>query len=355
MIASTGTAMLSSVYPAGERGKALGMVGLASYAGMSAGPSLGGILIQYFGWRSLFGVCVLLGITSIVIVLKYLKTEWAEAQGERFDITGTLIYCVSLAALMCGFTFLNTSKGMLLLVAGAGGIMGLGLWVAKAPCPIVNIFLFKANPVFVFSILAALVNYGITIVITYLLSLYLQYILGLSPQYAGFVLITQPVLQALFSPLAGGLSDRMEPGLVSSLGMTLNGIGLFLLIFLNEHTPLALIILCLLLQGLGCAFFISPNQNAVLGSVEKSLYGVAYGLLATMRFIGQMVTMGIATLSFIYYIGNAQITPQVYPLFLKSIQTTFIIMTVLCFLGVYAARAGKSLKESLRYIPASVK
>ncbi len=345
MLASTGIAILASVYPAGERGPALGLVGFAYYAGMSAGPLLGGFLTQYFGWRSIFWVSTLLGVINVVIVLKYLKAEWAEAKGERLDIGGAVIYCFSLAALLCGFTFLHTSYGWLLLFTGAAGLIGFGRWVSTVTNPIVDIFLFKGNKSFIFSTFAALINYGIAVVVGYLLSLYLQFITGLSPQYAGVVLTIQPILQAIFSPFAGRISDRIEPGRVSSLGMALNGAGLFLLVFLGEHTPLFIIILILILQGLGCAFFVSPNQNLVMNSVEKRSYGVAYGILATMRFIGQMLSLAIATLSFILYIGNQAITPNVYPHFLVSIHTTFIIMTILCAFGIYASLVKKQVNS----------
>jgi EmrB/QacA subfamily drug resistance transporter len=346
MLSSTGIAIVSSAYPDGERGKALGMIGVTSYVGMSAGPPLGGILTEHFGWRSIFWISTLLGVIIIFTVLKFMKAEWTEAKGERFDIGGTLIFSTSLIALLCGFTFLRSTYGLYLLVAGIAGIALFGIWASKVKNPVVNISLYKGNKVFVLSTFAALINYGITFVISYILSLYLQYVTGLSPQYAGIVLITQPIIQAIFSPFAGRLSDRMEPRLVSSTGMILNGIGLCLLIFLGNHTSLIFIIISLILEGLGCALFISPNQNAVMTSVEKRSYGVASGILATMRFIGQMISMGIATLSLTNFMGNVPITQQVFPDFLKSIHLTFIIMTALCLFGIYASLVSKRVSKS---------
>ncbi|HEX3029278.1 MAG TPA: MFS transporter [Clostridia bacterium] len=341
MLSSTGIAIVSSAYPDGERGKALGMIGITSYAGMSAGPALGGILTEYFGWRSIFLVSTLLGVIIIFTVLKYMKADWKEAKCEGFDKGGTLTYCMSLIALLCGFTFLRSAYGLHLLAAGIAGIIAFGIWASRVKNPLVDISLYRRNKVFLFSTSAALINYGITFVVSYLLSLYLQYVTGLSPQFAGIVLITQPVMQAIFSPFAGRLSDRMAPRLVSAMGMLLNGAGLCLLMFLGRNTPLLFIIAGLILEGLGCAFFISPNQNAVLQSVEKHSYGVASGILATMRFIGQMISMGIATLCATAYMGNVKITPRVLPAFLNSLHTTFIIMAALCLLGI-----GACLKKS---------
>lgn len=346
MLSCTGVAIVSSVYPDGERGKALGMLGITSYVGMSAGPSLGGILTEHFGWRSIFEFCTLLGIIIIFIVLKFMKAEWTEAKGERFDIGGSLIFSTSLIALLCGFTFLRAAYGLYLLAGGIVGIVLFAVWASKVKSPVVDISLYRGNRTFVFSTFAALINYGITFVISYLLSLYLQYVTGLSPQYAGIVLIAQPIIQAVFSPFAGRLSDRMEPRLVSAMGMLLNGIGLCLLIFIGNHTSLIFIIISLILEGLGCALFISPNQNAVMTSVEKRSYGVASGILATMRFIGQMVIMGIATLSLTAYMGDVQIAPPVFPAFLKSIHTTFSIMVVLSIVGIFAALVKKVSKRN---------
>ena len=336
MLSSTGIAIISSVYPSGERGKALGMIGITSYVGMSAGPTLGGVLTEHFGWRSIFIACSVLGLVILFTVLKFMRTEWTEAKGEKYDIGGTLIYCISLILLLCGFTFLQQAYGLILLIVGIAGAAFFAVWASKAKSPVVNLSLFKGNRVFIFSTIAALINYGIIFVISYILSLYLQYICGLSPQYAGIVLITQPLLQAMFSPIAGRLSDRMESRKVACIGMILNCIGLILLIFIGDNTPLIYIVISLIFEGLGCAFFISPNQNTVMNSVEKQSYGVASGILATMRNIGQMICMAIATICLTAYIGNSQITSKIFPDFLKSIHLTFVIMTALGVLGIFS-------------------
>ena len=141
----------------------------------------------------------------------------------------------------------------------------------------------------------------------------------------------------IFSPFAGRLSDRFEPRIVASIGMALTFIGLSFFIFLSEKTTLKFIITGLILLGFGFALFSSPNTNAILSSVEKRFYGIASGTLGTMRLTGQMLGMGIAVLIFATYIGRVQITPEYYPLFLKSAKVAFIIFTVLCFFGTFAS------------------
>ncbi len=105
------------------------------------------------------------------------------------------------------------------------------------------------------------------------------------------------------------------------------------------------LIVGLLLLGLGFALFASPNTNAVMSSVEKRFYGVASGTLGTMRLTGQMLSMGIAMLLFAIYLGRVQITPEFYPLFLRSVQIAFIIFAILCFGGIFASLARGKIRE----------
>jgi EmrB/QacA subfamily drug resistance transporter len=338
-IFGTSIAILTSVYPMGERGKVLGISVAAVYSGLSLGPFLGGFLTQQLGWRSIFFLNVPLSLLIIAFTLWRLKGEWAGAKGERFDFAGSAIYAVSLPAMMYGFSLLPATSGAWLIGLGVLGLFAFVRWEMKKESPVFDINLFRNNAVFAFSSLAALINYGATFAITFLLSLYLQYTKALSPQQAGAILVSQPVVMALFSPLAGKLSDKIEPRVVASTGMAFTMVGLFLFTFLSQNTDLGFIILNLILVGFGLALFSSPNTNAVMSSVERKFYGVAAATVGTMRLTGQMLSMGIAMLVFAVYIGRAEITPENYPLFLRSAQTAFIIFTALCFGGIFASLA----------------
>ena len=196
---------------------------------------------------------------------------------------------------------------------------------------------FRKNKVFAFSNLAALINYSATFAIMFLLSFYLQYLKGFSPQTAGLILIAQPVVMTIGSPIAGRLSDRIEPGVIASTGMAVLTIGLFFFIFLSEHTSLEFIVAVLIFLGIGYALFSSPNTNAVMSSVERKFYGVASGTLGTMRSLGMMFSMGIVMLIFSVYMGRVQITPEYYPVFLKAMKAAFIVFASLCFFGIFAS------------------
>jgi EmrB/QacA subfamily drug resistance transporter len=349
LIFGTSVAILTSVTPPGERGKALGIYTTAVYLGLTFGPFLGGLLTQHFGWRSIFLVNLPLGAFTIALVLGKLEGEWAEARGERFDLPGSVLYGFSLIAVILGLSLLPTMTGAAFLLTG---LVALGLflfWEGRARTPLLDLNLFRQNRPFAFSNLAALINYSATFAITFFLSLDLQYILGFRPDTAGLVLVTQPLIQAIFSSYAGRLSDRIEPGRVASVGMALNALGLFLLSFLDASTPLILLVLALAVMGFGFALFSSPNTNAVMSSVERKCYGIASGTLGTMRLVGQMLSMGIAMMLFALFIGaGVSITPPQYPAFLASVKTGFLLFSVLCTVGVVASLARGSVREEAK-------
>ncbi|MDI6701117.1 MAG: MFS transporter [bacterium] len=339
MIFGTSVAILTSLFPLEERGKVLGINAAAVYFGLSIGPFLGGFLTLKFGWRSIFLANMFLGLIVVLFVFWKLKGEWAEAEGEKFDLIGSIIYCFSLATIMYGFSQIPSISGIWLLLVGIFLILLFITREIKVESPVLNINLFKDNKVFAFSNLAALINYSATFAVTFLLSLYLQYIKALNPQKAGIILVTQPVMMAIFSPIAGKLSDRVEPGKIASTGMALTSISLLLFIFLNEKTSMKFIVGNLIFLGLGLALFSSPNTNAIMSSVERKFYGVSSATLGTMRLTGQMFSMGIAMLIFAIYIGKVQITSENYSLFLSGMKTAFLIFSLLCFIGIFLSLA----------------
>ena len=339
MFAGTGIALLTSAFPAAERGKVLGINAAAVYTGLSLGPVLGGILTQHLGWRSIFFLTMPLGLVVIGLVLWKLKGEWTGAKGEKFDFVGSAIYSLALVALIYGVTRLPEMLGVWLLVGGVVALFAFARWETRIRSPVLDINLFRNSRAFTFSSLAALLHYSPILAVSFLISLYLQYVKGFNPESAGLILVAMPAASAIISPLAGRLSDRIEPRIVASAGMALTTIGVAIFVFLNETSPLRLVVGNLILVGLGQALFSSPNTNAVMSSAPKTAYGVASATLATMRQVGMVLSMGIVMLMFALYIGRVQITPEYYPLFQQSMKTAFIIFAALCFGGIFASLA----------------
>jgi EmrB/QacA subfamily drug resistance transporter len=311
MIFGTSVAILTSVFPPERRGKALGWVSAAVYTGLSLGPSLGGLLVQYVSWRAIFLLNVPVGLFVLWLLRSRLAgAEWKGAEGERFDLPGAMLYAAALGALMYGLSAVTSPAGGVTLLVGAAALGAFFYRETLAPHPILNARLFLQNKVFAFSNLAAFLNYSATFAMGFLLSLYLQYAAGLAPREAGFVLVVQPLLMVLFSPWAGRLSDRHDPGVIASLGMGLTAAGMLFFAWPEPGLPLWRVLAGLAVMGFGLALFAAPNTNAVMGSVEKRHYSVASATLATMRVTGQMFSMAVVMALFSLYVGKVRLGPE---------------------------------------------
>jgi EmrB/QacA subfamily drug resistance transporter len=335
MFVTTGMAILTSIFPPHKRGRAIGIYVAAVYVGLSVGPFMGGFLTQHFGWRSIFVLMLPLGVVSITVTRMFLKGEWADAEGQRLDGVGCLIYAAAILSLVYGATALPASLGFLLVCAGAGGLVLFFLQQRRATYPVFEVTLFVENRTFTFSSLAALLNYSATFALTFMMSLYLQYIKSMPPQTAGTILMAQPVVMAIFSPLAGRLSDHIEPRLPATGGMALTAVGMLIFSRLRMDTSVIAIVSNLVLLGCGFALFSSPNMSAIMGSVAKKDYGIASGATATMRLLGQMTSMAIATVILSLLIGNEAIGPGNFDRFLVSVRTLFLVSAILCAVGVF--------------------
>lgn len=339
MLFGTSMAILTSVFPPGERGRAMGINVTAVYIGLASGPFLGGLMTRYLGWRSIFAFLVPMGIISLILIRTKMKEEWAEARGESFDWQGAVIYGLSLAALMYGFSKLPSAAGWFIT---AGGLILMPLFVMrekKTMHPLFDITLISKNRVFALSNLAALIHYAATSATGFFLSLYLQYVKGLGPRDAGFVLMCWPLTMALISPAAGKLSDKQNPGVLASIGMAITSVGLVMFCFLTAGTSLVFVITVLVIMGIGFSLFSSPNSNAVMSSVEKKQLGNASGMLGTMRNAGQTFSMAIALMLLTLFMGQDRVNPGNYPQLLGAMKSGFVIFSVLCFAGIFASLA----------------
>jgi len=337
MIFGTGVAILVSVTPQKEKGAVLGINAATVYVGLSIGPFMGGLITETLGWRSMFLVTAGIGIVAVLFMVWRLKGEWREAIGESFDLRGALVYSLMLLSFMYGFSLIPSTSSIIPILLGlvAGGVF---VWVeARAEHPVLDINLFRSNREFTFSNLAALINFSATYAVTFLMSLYLQYIKGLDPEQAGLVLIASPIVQAIFSPIAGRLSDRMEPRKVAAIGMAITMFGLIPFAFLNEQTNVLIVVASLVVLGFGLSVFSSPNTNAIMSSVDKRLYGVASSMLGTMRLTGQMLSLGITMIIFAVFIGRVEVVPEVYSALTGSINIAFIVFSGLCLIGILAS------------------
>jgi Na+/melibiose symporter-like transporter len=241
---------------------------------------------------------------------------------------------------MYGLGRLPALSGAGLVVIGLALLAGFVAWERRAAHPLLDMALFAQNRVFAFSNLAALINYAATFAVGFLLSLYFQSVRGLSAQATGALLAAQPLVQAGLSPFAGRLSDRVDPRLVASSGMGLIVVGLALLAFVGPATSAGFVIACLVLLGAGFALFSSPNTNAVMASVERRSYGVASATLAAVRLVGQMLSMGLASLVLAVFVGREAVAPgRATAGFVTGLRVAFALYALVCVAGVFASLA----------------
>jgi len=338
MVFSTNIAIIASVFPPKERGAAMGLNAATVYVSIAAGPSLGGIITQNLGWEYIFFMTAGLSVIALTGAMVVMKERWVESKGEPFDLKGSVIYALAISALIYGLTILPGKAGFLLMAFSAGLFFFFVRHERKEAYPVFNIQLLTENKTFRMSSIAALINYASTFPIGFLISLYLQEIKGFDAQSAGLVLIVQPVIQSVLSPVAGKISDKIQPRYIASSGMALIMIVLLSMVFLiTPDSPIPLLMVLLGLLGVGFAAFSSPNTNAIMGSVDKKNYSMASATTGTMRLVGQAFSMGLTTLIVALLIGNQAITSEVSVELMKVIHTTFIIFALLCSFGVYAS------------------
>ncbi|HLO92115.1 MAG TPA: MFS transporter [Lentimicrobium sp.] len=335
LIYATALAILTSSFDKSVRGKVLGINVASVYLGLSLGPTVGGFLTMYLGWRSIFYFTALLGAIIIPIAITKLPTDKGSNRQLPFDLPGSIIYALSLAVIIYGFPSLPNFHGILLVVMGIIGLVFFVFIEERAKEPLLNIAHFKSNKVFIFSNIAAFINYSATFALVFLLSFYLQQVKDLSPRVSGLILMAQPIMMTILSPVAGKLSDKIQPSIVSSLGMIVTTIGLTAFIFLDKDSGLLFIISMLMILGFGFALFSSPNTNAVMSSVKSHEYGMASATLGTMRLVGQTMSMGITLMVFALIMGNGQRELTNIDGLISSIHFSFLTFAILCFFGIF--------------------
>ncbi len=346
MTMTTAPAILVLAFPQEQRGRVLGISVSAVYLGLATGPFVGGILTQQLGWRSVFIISSLFGLFAAIITFLYLGKDKKDKIQTPIDISGSTIYALALMALVFGSSKIPETTGWLLLTTGALLLAAFVFIENRSKNPVIDLRLFSKNRLFAFSNIAALINYSATFAIVFLLSLYLQKIQLLSPQKAGTILLAQPLVMAILSPITGQWSDKIQPRYLSSLGMALSAIGLLWMVFLNQETSHTVIVLNLILVGLGFALFSSPNMNTIMSSVNKDQYAIASGVSSSMRVVGQIVSMTIVTFFMAWFLGKSSIMEVSDELFMNSVKWAFSAFSILAFIGVYFSMARGNIQRA---------
>lgn len=299
LLVATSAAIVTAVFPARQRGRALGIIVAAVYLGLSVGPPLGGILVDSVGWRWIFIVNVPVGLALLAWGgLRLPRDRPAGRRALRPDVLGAALLAVFLVCLLVPVSFApqwgwGAPETVLLLVVAGLALIGFVAVERRVRDPMLDLDLLLRNRLFAAANLAALLNYMALYGPMVLTAIYLQEVRGRSAAVTGWLLLSQPVLQAVLSPFAGRLSDRIGSRVLTTGGMALMTAGLVLLASLGGESDTVRLVAGLSVIGIGLAAFSAPNSSAIMGSVGQDRLGLAGGFLATMRVTGQALSVAV--------------------------------------------------------------
>lgn len=301
-------AMITSAFPESERGRALGLNALIVAFGVSAGPTIGGVITDHLTWRWIFYVNVPLGILGFVATLRMLKEVHVPAPG-RFDPAGAVLLAVGLAALTLGLSFGQewgwTSARLLISLAIA--LVSLVALVAierRVRDPIIPLGLLK-NRVFASANVSLILSFLALFAVSFMLPFYFEELRGYSAEQAGFLLTPLPLAIMLVAPFSGRLADRIGTRWLAAAGLAVACVGLLFLSQLDAQTSIWGIIWRLMFTGVGQGLFQSPNNSALIGAAPRVQRGIASGFLATGRVVGQSLSVALAGAVFASFGGAA--------------------------------------------------
>ena len=327
-----------------NRGKALGFTVTGIYLAGSLSPVLCGFLVYNLGWRSMFYFVIPFLVLCLILMLWKIPGEWKTYENSRIDAAGYVLYGIGILLFIYGFTSLIHFHGIVCTIAGFILLSVFAYWELKSASPAFNMRLFK-NMKFTSSNIAALCSYLAIAAITTILNYHFQYVRGWNPQMAGIMLIITPIIMAFMAPNAGKLSDRIHPQKLAAIGMGIATITLVIMIFLDADTPLYLIVIAMVLQGIGMGLFTTPNTNAIMSSVPPEETPNASAAQSAMRTIGQTMSLGLLTLIFAWVMGSLKLSSEYAGMIVISSQIISIICTIICVIAIFASLVGIRSKD----------
>jgi EmrB/QacA subfamily drug resistance transporter len=290
LIFAVNVAMITRVFPAAERGRALGTNALLLAMGISVGPTFGGLITQHLTWRWIFYVNVPIGLLVLLAAIVTL-TERPHWKRQRFDPAGAALLAVAVTALTLGLSFGQewgwSSWRLIVTLAVLVPIE------RHAPAPILDLRLLRTRVFALANVSYTLCTLALTAV-SYLLPFYFEQLRGFDAQQSGLLLTPLAVALAVVGPISGILADRAGSRLLAPMGLAIACLGLLLLSQLNATSSIGVIIGCLVVTGVGQGLFQCPSLRAIMGAAPRQKQGAASGILATGRVVGQSLSVALA-------------------------------------------------------------
>jgi len=286
---SLGMAIITQVFPANERGRALGWVGGIVSVGLSLGPALGGIIIGALGWRWVFLINVPLGMAAWFMVARFVPRAEPASRESRFDAVGALILCCALTAYSLGMTLgqrvgFGRSLVLFLLALALASTWLFVLVERRTKEPMIDLGLF-VNPLFGINLVMGLLTF-VTLGMTLVLPFFMELVMRLSTMQTGLLMMVVPLCMGLISPFSGRLTDRHGPRVISLVGLLVMAAGCAAMSTVDHSTGMWELALKNAPVGLGMGLFQSPNNTAIMSAAPANRLGVASGLLALSRTLG---------------------------------------------------------------------
>ncbi|MDT3426725.1 EmrB/QacA subfamily drug resistance transporter [Paenibacillus forsythiae] len=331
--------IVADIFPATERGKALGLIGTFVSLGSIAGPSLGGIIVSNLGWEYIFWVNVPIGLIAVALGWKVLPKDLIRVKA-KVDIPGSVLFACFIIALFAGLLlgqqhgYSNTG----IIIALCAAVLAFAAFIRvelRRPEPLLQLKLFK-NPLFSLSILCGFLVFSANFCFSIIATFYTQSMLGLSPSSAGFLLMLFPISMVVIAPLSGALSDKIGSESLTFAGLVVMVIAQFGLAQLHDGTPVGLVGVWIGMLGIGSGLFQSPNNSLIMSTVPRTQLGSAGSVNSLVRNIGMVVGITLATtILFNVMSGKAGhrvtgLIPDRPDIFLAGMHAVFTTSAALC-------------------------
>lgn len=314
MFAAIGPGMVTTVFGEKERGKGIGMMVMMVSAGFMVGPPLGGFLLGFFPWQSIFVINIPIGFIGTYMTFRYFKYIPMPVHKKPLRLHSAISMSLAMLLLTIGLTFINDYQ---LNDPRIWGVFILAL------ISVTLFFTFERNPdramigfdifrnrQFSSSLVAMLFMFISNAGILILIPFYLENIMNYHPNQVGLFLIIYPIMMFIFAPISGRVSDKIGYRILTVTGILILLVGFYLFAQLQIDSPATFIITCLVIVGIGVGIFNTPNSSAFMGSVDEKHRAVASSILATTRNIGMSFGVALSTTLFAFfesryaYLGN---------------------------------------------------
>lgn len=343
MTMATNNGIITEIFPSTERGKALGTIGSFVALGSIAGPGLGGLILSHLSWSYIFWLNVPVGIIAAIIGTIFLPKDITFTNAV-LDKKGSFGFALGMITLFGGI-FLGQQLGftsvpvLTMLIIGLISFIWFVYTENHTTNPLLQFNLFK-NPDFSVSLLCALLIFITNFFFNVVTPFYLENALHLAPSQAGIILMILPVVQLFAAPVAGTLSDKIGPKLITFIGLVLLLVSQIGYSLCNLHSSIWLFIISIAIMGLGSGIFSSPNNSLVMSSVEQKNLGVAGSINSLSRNLGMVIGISSATtilFAAMSHAKGARVTeylPKQPEIFIYGMHVVFIISMIICLITV---------------------